>query len=83
MIEAVKADYPKWAFRQCQQNAEAIKDAGQDQNYRIAAEWLRRGREILLSAGEKEMWSACLDQTMDKHQRKYKLMPMLSELHNR
>ncbi len=83
VIEAVKADYPKWAFQQCQQRADAIMDAGEAQNYRTAAEWLRRGRDILLSAGEKKMWRAYLDQVMEKHQRKYKLMPMLRELHNR
>jgi len=83
VIEAVKADDPKWAFRQCQQHAEAIMDAGQAQNYRVAAEWLRRGRDILLSAGEKEMWKTYIDQVMDKHQRKYKLMPLLRDLCDR
>jgi len=83
VIEAVKADYPKWAFQQCQQRAEAIMDAGQSQNYRTAAEWLRRGRDMLLSAGEIEMWTTYIDLIMDKHQRKYKLMPMLQELCNR
>jgi len=83
VIEAVKADYPKWAFRQCQQRAETIMDAGQSQNYRTAAEWLRRGRDMLLSAGEIEMWTTYLDQIMDNHQRKYKLMPMLRELSDR
>ena len=80
VIEAVRVEYPKWAFRQCQKRAEAIMDAGQAQNYRAAAEWLRRGREILLAAGENDMWETYLDQVMDKHQRKYKLMPMLREL---
>jgi len=80
VIEAVKADYPEWAFRQCRKRAEAIMDAGKAKNYDVAAEWLRRGREILLSAGEKEMWDTYIDQVMDKHQRKYKLMPMLREL---
>jgi uncharacterized Zn finger protein len=55
VIEAVKANYPKWAFQQCQQRAEAILNAGQAQNYRVAAERLRRGRDILLSVGEKEI----------------------------
>ena len=82
VIEAVKADDPKWAFRQCQQRADVIMDAGQARNYRTAAEWLRRGREILLSAGEKDMWSVYLDQVMEKHRQKYKLMPMLRELSN-
>jgi uncharacterized Zn finger protein len=80
VIEAVKADYPKWAFRQCQIRAEAIMDAGQANNYRIAADWLRRGRDIMFSSGENEIWETYLHQVMDKHQRKYKLMPMLREL---
>ena len=80
VIEAVKVDYPKWAFQQCQSRAEAIMDAGQANNYRIAADWLRRGRDILLSAGENEIWETYLNLVMDKHQRKYKLMPMLREL---
>jgi len=80
VIEAVKTDYPDWAFQQCQKRAEAIMDAGKAKNYHVAAEWLQRGREILLSAGKKDMWNAYLDQAMDKHQRKYKLMPMLREL---
>jgi uncharacterized Zn finger protein len=58
-------------------------DAGQAKNYRTAAEWLRRGRDILLSAGEKDRWNTYIDQIMDKHQRKYKLMPMLRELCDR
>ncbi len=80
VIEAVKADYPEWAFRQCRKKGEAIMDAGQAKNYRVAAEWLRRGRDILISAGENEMWETYLEQVMEKHQRKYKLMPMLREL---
>ncbi len=44
VIEAVKADYPEWAFRQCRERAEAIMDAGKAKNYDVAAEWLRRGR---------------------------------------
>jgi len=82
VIEAVKVDYPEWAFRQCRKRAEAIMDAGKAQNYHVAAEWLRRGRDILQSAGKKDMWDVYLDQIMDKHQRKYKLMPMLRKLND-
>ena len=58
-------------------------DAGQAKNYRTAAEWLRRGRDILWSVGEIDIWGAYLDRVMDKHQRKYKFMPMLCELSDR
>lgn len=80
VIDAVKAKYPEWAFRQCRKRADAIMDAGQAKNYHVAAEWLRRGRDILLSAGENDIWEAYLTQVMENHQRKYKLMPMLREL---
>jgi uncharacterized Zn finger protein len=82
VIEAVKVDDPEWAFRQCRKRAEAIMDAGKAQNYHVAAEWLRRGRDILQSAGKKDMWNTYLDQVMEKHQRKYKLIPMLRVLNN-
>ncbi len=80
VIEAVKVDYPDWAFGQCRRHAEEIMDAGRAKDYDVAAEWLRRGREILLVAGKRTEWSAYLNGVMDVHQRKYKLMPMLRAL---
>jgi len=80
VIEAVKTEYPEWAFTQCCQQAEAIMDAGRAKDYDVAAAWLRRGRDILLAAGGRNAWGAYLADIMEKHHRKYKLMPMLRAL---
>jgi len=80
VIDAVKETHPIWAFRQCAKQAEAIMNAGKAKDYNVAAEWLRRGRDILLAAGEQAMWSEYIEEIMAVHHRKYKLMPLLREL---
>lgn len=80
VIEAVNSTHPEWAFRQCQERAEAIMDAGRAKEYDVAAEWVRRGRDILLAAGLDNQWRAYIEKIMDVHRRKYKLMPMLRAL---
>jgi uncharacterized Zn finger protein len=80
VIEAVKSSHPEWAFKQCRQNAEAIMDAKKADKYDVAVEWLRRGRDILLAAGQQQEWSLYLNKVLEIHQRKYKLVPMLQAL---
>lgn len=80
VIEAVKSSHPDWAFKQCRQNAEAIMDAKEADKYGVAVEWLRRGRDILLTAGQQQEWSLYLNKIFEIHQRKYKLVPMLRAL---
>ncbi|MCB9137615.1 MAG: SWIM zinc finger domain-containing protein [Caldilineaceae bacterium] len=80
VIESVRATHPVWAFGRCCRRAESIMDAGQAKDYDVAASWLRRGRDILLAAGEDARWREYLAHIMDVHHRKYKLMPMLREL---
>ncbi len=80
VIEAVKEDFPDWAFAQYRRQAEGIMDAAQSKYYGEAVDWLRRGRDILLAAGKKGEWEEYLAHLMKKHWRKYKLMPMLRAL---
>ena len=80
VIEAVKAQYPEWAFEQCSHRADQIMDAGHAKDYAVAADWLRRGRDILVAAGMHARWDDHLSALMETHQRKYKLMPMLQNL---
>lgn len=80
VIEAVKVDYPDWAFQQCCKQAESIMDAGRAKDYDVAASWLRRGRDIMLAADKRAIWDSYLNRVMDIHHRKYKLMPMLRAL---
>lgn len=80
VIEAVKIEHPEWAFEQCSKKADEIMDAGRSNDYAVAADWLRRGRDILIAADEQARWNTHLSALMETHQRKYKLMPMLEKL---
>lgn len=80
VIEAVKEEFPAWAFGKCCRAAEEIMDRGKADRYDEAVNWLRRGRDILLAAGRKVEWDAYLRSLLEKHQRKYKLVPMLKRL---
>jgi len=80
VIEAVSAEFPDWAFAQCYSIATEIMDSGQSTYYETAIAWLRRRRDILLRAGQAERWQAILDELLEKHQKKYKLRPMLESL---
>lgn len=80
VIEAVRAIAPTWAFTQCRARAEAIMDAGRSDAYHEAVHWLQKGQDILREAGDLETWQRYLASLLDKHQRKYKLRPMLEQL---
>jgi len=83
VIDAVKGEYPDWAFRKCREQAEQIIDAGKADQYSIAVDWLQRGRDILLAAGRGAEWEAYLRQLLSTHRRKYRLVPMLERLSSR
>lgn len=80
VIEAVKGEFPEWAFEKCRRRAEEIMNAGKASHYDVAVDWLRRGRDILLAAGRQAEWNAYLQLLLETHQRKYKLLPMLKAL---
>ena len=80
VIDAVQVQYPDWAFQQCRKQADGIMDAGRSKDYDVAAEWLRRGKEILREAGKSAEFDSYLETVMEKHHRKYSLMPKLQGL---
>jgi len=80
VIQAVRAEFPDWAFRQYYQQAARIMDNAQASYYEAAVEWLREGREILLESGQSAQWESILKELLQKHERKYKLRPMLESL---
>jgi Uncharacterized conserved protein len=81
VIQAVRAEFPDWAFHQCYQQAAQIMDSAKASAYESAIDWLRLGRDILLQAGQLARWQSVLDDLIEKHWRKSKLRPMLEELH--
>jgi uncharacterized Zn finger protein len=80
VIQAVRAEFPDWAFHQCYQQAAQIMDSAKAFSYESAIDWLRLGRDILLQAGQAARWQSILDDLIEKHRRKSKLRPMLEEL---
>jgi uncharacterized Zn finger protein len=80
VIQAVRAEFPDWAFHQCYQQAAQIMDSAKAFSYESAIDWLRLGRDILLQAGQAARWQSILDDLIEKHWRKSKLRPMLEEL---
>ncbi len=71
---------PEWTIATAREQAEQIMDAGRSQHYHHAVDWLARARDAYRSAGRVAEWQTYLAELQNKHQRKYKLMPMLQRL---
>lgn len=80
VIQATRAEYPEWGIGKCRPRAEAIMDAGKSNDYANAVAWLRSARDIYRQHGRQAEWSAYLSGLLEKHGRKYKLVPMLREI---
>ena len=80
VIEATKERHPDWGIRKCQRQAEVIMDEGKAKVYDTAVSWLRTARDIYLQHQRQQQWEAYLNSLLEKHQRKYKLVPMLSSI---
>ena len=80
VIEATRADYPNWGIHQYQRRTENIMDVGNAKHYEEAASWLRRARDIYLQHQRAAAWAAYLDSLLERHARKYKLVPLLRAL---
>ncbi len=80
VVDAALRSHPDWAIRQCRRQAEYIMDGGKSQYYPQAGEWLRKAREAYRVAGREAEWRAYLQELMERHRRKYALMPILDRL---
>lgn len=80
VMDAAIPSQPDWVIAQARQQAESIMDGSKSAYYEDAAQWLRKVRQAYEALGQKARWRAYLDTLCDKHQRKYKLMPLLRAL---
>ncbi|MEZ5601258.1 MAG: hypothetical protein R3F36_09895 [Candidatus Competibacteraceae bacterium] len=55
-------------------------DGAKSAHYQDAAQWLRKAKQAHDALGQKAEWRAYLGALREKHQRKYKLMPLLGML---
>ena len=77
---AVKDQYPDWAIQKYKTRGEAIMDEGKAKYYDTSASWLAKARDVYKAHGRDAEWQAYLDSVLTKHQRKYKLVPLLRRI---
>jgi uncharacterized Zn finger protein len=80
VAEAAVASHSDWVIKTCRRRAEEIIDQGRSQYYDEAITRLEKLRDAHVAAGREEEWRDYLDDLVSRHQRKYKLRPMLQDL---
>jgi uncharacterized Zn finger protein len=80
VVDAVMSERPEWAMQACFHQAERIIEPARAQYYEAAAEWLAKARKAAVAGGLTGQWEKRMDDIMTRHQRKYKLMPLLKAL---
>ena len=80
VIDEVIADLPEPTIPISKKEAEGIMDAGKAAHYDAAARWVERVRDAYRVLKQEPEWQAYKASLLDKHVRKYKLVPMLKSL---
>ncbi|HEY4386691.1 MAG TPA: hypothetical protein VGN34_19725 [Ktedonobacteraceae bacterium] len=80
VVDAAMQSHPAWVIKVCRQQAEPFMDEGKAQYYHTAANWLAKARTAYRNMGREEEWRTYLSELLDRHRRKYKLVPMLEAL---
>ena len=70
----------EWVIEVCRRQAEAIMEGGKSRLYGAAARWLEKARTASLAEGQEDEWRAYVRNLIDRHKRKYSLVPMLEAL---
>jgi len=83
VADAAIESNPDWVIKTCRKQAEEIMDEGRSRHYDEAMRWLAKARDAYLADGRPEEWRAYLGELINRHQRKYKLRPMLEDLGKR
>ena len=80
VMDAAVKRQPQWVIAQARRQAEPIMDGAQSAHYEDAAMWLRKAKQAYEALGQKAEWRDYLNGLREKHQRKYKLTPLLKML---
>ena len=80
VMDAAVNRQPQWVIAQARRQAEPIMDGAQSAHYEDAAMWLRKVKQAHEALGQQAEWRGYLAALCEKHQRKYKLMPLLKML---
>jgi uncharacterized Zn finger protein len=80
VMDAAVNRQPQWVIAQARRQAEPIMDGAQSAHYEDAALWLGKVKQAHEALGQQAEWRSYLAALREKHQRKYKLMPLLKPL---
>lgn len=80
VAEAAVESHPGWVINACGRQAGEIMDQGRSQHYSNAAAWLKKVRAAYRAGDRNDEWQAYLEGLIARHQRKYKLRPLLENL---
>jgi uncharacterized Zn finger protein len=80
VADAAISSHPDWVVKASRKQAESIMNDGKSQYYRAAADWLARARDAYRAAGREREWQTYLADLLDRHRRKYTLVPLLKAL---
>jgi len=80
VVNAAIPTRPEWAIQTSRKQAEAIMNAGKAKYYNRAIQWLEKARSAYIAAGREAEWQKYIESLLQRHARKYKLVPMLERL---
>ncbi|HYU75648.1 MAG TPA: hypothetical protein VEL31_23505 [Ktedonobacteraceae bacterium] len=80
VADAAIQTHPAWVIKVSRQQAEPFMDEGKSQYYHAAASWLAKARAAYRNMGREEEWRTYLSELLERHRRKYKLVPLLEAL---
>lgn len=80
VVAATSHKFPDWGIQEYKNQAEGIMDAGKEKYYETAVSWLSKAREIYQSHNRLGEWGVYLEQLLDTHGRKYKLVSMFKRI---
>jgi uncharacterized Zn finger protein len=69
-----------WVIEACRKQAEYLMDGGKAQYYFAVGQWLAKARQAYQELGRAAEWQQYLDELLQKHRLKHKLVPLLQAL---
>lgn len=80
VADAAIASRPDWVVQTSRKQAEGLMDGGKSRYYGSAAHWLGKARDAYRASGREQEWQSYLASLLDRHARKYSLVPLLKAL---
>jgi uncharacterized Zn finger protein len=80
VADAAISTHPDWVITVSRKQAEGLMDDGKAQYYGSAARWLARARDAYRATGRHQEWNTYLASLLERHRRKYTLVPLLEGL---